>query len=300
MINDILRIKIISIGNISSGKSCVIKRFCEKRFVSKYMPTIGIDYGVTRLNYDGKEIRVNIFDMSGNPYYHEIRNEFYENTQGIMLFYDVANRKSFESLNQWVKEAKGEIDSEDLNSTALIVIGNKVDKNRMVSRNEGECWASRYKFPYFETSAKSGIGINNAFNGTIKSKIYKNSPSNIESGKTNIINSINSISTQELSNCIIKIIIDKIKADIQETIPGSLNAKPAYSDEQIRIISRIINKSTSNLQKLGLQHGATIQEIKRAYRKLAILLHPDKSLAPRTAEAFDQLTNAKSQLLNDF
>ena len=29
-------------------QSCLIKRYCEKRFVSKYTPTIGVDYGVTR------------------------------------------------------------------------------------------------------------------------------------------------------------------------------------------------------------------------------------------------------------
>ena len=29
-------------------QSCIIKRYCEKRFLSKYMTTIGIDYGVTK------------------------------------------------------------------------------------------------------------------------------------------------------------------------------------------------------------------------------------------------------------
>ena len=29
-------------------QSCLIKRFCEKRFIAKYMATIGIDYGVTK------------------------------------------------------------------------------------------------------------------------------------------------------------------------------------------------------------------------------------------------------------
>lgn len=29
-------------------QSCIIKRYCEKRFVPKYLATIGIDYGVTK------------------------------------------------------------------------------------------------------------------------------------------------------------------------------------------------------------------------------------------------------------
>lgn len=41
------RIKIISMGSGGSGKSCLIKRYCEDRFVSKYIATIGVDYGGT-------------------------------------------------------------------------------------------------------------------------------------------------------------------------------------------------------------------------------------------------------------
>ena len=39
------RIKIISMGSGGSGKSCLIKRYCEDRFVAKYIATIGVDYG---------------------------------------------------------------------------------------------------------------------------------------------------------------------------------------------------------------------------------------------------------------
>ena len=40
------RIKILSMGDAKTGKSCLIKRFCEGRFLDDYIPTIGIDYGV--------------------------------------------------------------------------------------------------------------------------------------------------------------------------------------------------------------------------------------------------------------
>uniref|UniRef100_A0A1B8XT24 Uncharacterized protein n=1 Tax=Xenopus tropicalis TaxID=8364 RepID=A0A1B8XT24_XENTR len=43
-----LRVKVISMGNAEVGKSCIIKRYCEKRFVPKYQATIGMDYGVTK------------------------------------------------------------------------------------------------------------------------------------------------------------------------------------------------------------------------------------------------------------
>ena len=60
-----LRLRIVLVGNEQTGKSCLIKRYCEKRFVSKYLPTIGIDYGATKIFVDKREVGIHIFDTSG-------------------------------------------------------------------------------------------------------------------------------------------------------------------------------------------------------------------------------------------
>lgn len=72
------RIKIISMGAGACGKSCLIKRFCEERFVTKYIATIGVDYGVKPVTVDGIDVRVNFWDLSGHPEFFEVRNEFYK------------------------------------------------------------------------------------------------------------------------------------------------------------------------------------------------------------------------------
>ena len=51
--------KIISVGNQEVGKSCLIKRYWEGRFVKRYISTIGIDYGVKRMSLDGAQISIN-------------------------------------------------------------------------------------------------------------------------------------------------------------------------------------------------------------------------------------------------
>ena len=53
-------------------QSCLIKRFCEKRFVSKYMATLGIDFGVSRMVVGEYNVKVNIFDMAGQPFFFEV------------------------------------------------------------------------------------------------------------------------------------------------------------------------------------------------------------------------------------
>ena len=63
--NKPLRLRIVLVGDECTGKSCLIKRYCEKRFVSKYLPTIGIDYGATKIFVDKREVGIHIFDTSG-------------------------------------------------------------------------------------------------------------------------------------------------------------------------------------------------------------------------------------------
>ena len=75
------------------------------QFVSKYIATIGVDFGVRSVTIGGVEVKVNFWDLSGHPEFFDVRNEFYKDTQGAILVYDVGSKRSFESLDGWLKEA---------------------------------------------------------------------------------------------------------------------------------------------------------------------------------------------------
>ncbi|XP_060042649.1 dnaJ homolog subfamily C member 27 isoform X4 [Erinaceus europaeus] len=183
-----LRIKVISMGNAEVGKSCIIKRYCEKRFVSKYLATIGIDYGVTKVQVRDREIKVNIFDMAGHPFFYEgtaqlcclivvwritpvtsepqVRNEFYKDTQGVILVYDVGQKESFDALDAWLVEMKQDLGPHgNMENIVFVVCANKIDcaKHRCVDESEGRLWAESKGFLYFETSAQTGEGISEMF-----------------------------------------------------------------------------------------------------------------------------------------
>lgn len=155
------RIKVISMGDQRTGKSCLIKRFCENKFVSKYIPTIGVDFGVKPIRIDGKPIRVNFWDLSGHKEFFEVRNEFYKDSQGGILVFDVGSRKSFENLDKWLQEAQR------FGATNLVgvVVGNKVDDrgSREVKNEEARAWAESNGFRFFDTSAQSGRHVKEAF-----------------------------------------------------------------------------------------------------------------------------------------
>jgi hypothetical protein len=57
-----------------------------EKFVSKYISTIGIDYGVKPVRIADNDVRVNFWDLSGQPEFLEVRNEFYKDTQVSFSF----------------------------------------------------------------------------------------------------------------------------------------------------------------------------------------------------------------------
>lgn len=57
----------------------------------------------------------------------QVRNEFYKDTQGAMLVYDVGNRDSFDALDSWVDEIKKDIgNTADFEGVTFAVCANKV------------------------------------------------------------------------------------------------------------------------------------------------------------------------------
>jgi len=155
------RIKVLSMGSAGSGKSCLIKRYCEERFVTKYIATIGVDYGVKPVKVDGADVRVNFWDLSGHKEFLEVRNEFYKDTQGVLLLYDVSSRESFDELDGWLTEAtKYGANPREL---PVVLCANKADKKRAVSEDEGRQYAVTRGLTYFETSASSGQNVHEMF-----------------------------------------------------------------------------------------------------------------------------------------
>ena len=155
------RAQVISAGEANTGKSCLIKRYCENRFVTKYVATVGVDFGVKPVDVNGQRIKVNFFDLAGNDHFVEVRNEYYKDTQGVILVYDVARRATFDALPRWIAE----MEKYGAKAPAVVVCGNKTDTGqRAVKTAEARTWAQQRGFLFYETSAESGENVAAAFN----------------------------------------------------------------------------------------------------------------------------------------
>jgi len=162
-------------GGGGVGKSCLIKRYCEERFVSKYIATIGVDYGVKPVVVEGMEVRVNFWDLSGHPEFFEVRNEFYKDAQGLLLVFDVSSRESFEECDAWMAEA-GKYGAVPGPLLPVVLVANKTDKKRVVGADEGQAYAQSRGLTYWETSASSGLNVEDMFDSLFAAVVRKLPP----------------------------------------------------------------------------------------------------------------------------
>uniref|UniRef100_A0AAQ5XCX3 Ras-related protein Rab-13 n=1 Tax=Amphiprion ocellaris TaxID=80972 RepID=A0AAQ5XCX3_AMPOC len=150
-------LKLLLIGDSGVGKTCLLFRFSEDAFNTTFIATIGIDFKIRTIDIEGKKIKLQIWDTAGQERFRTITTAYYRGAMGIMLVYDITMEKSFDNIRNWIRNIE-EHASADVEK---MVLGNKCDMNdkRQVSRERGEKLAIDYGIKFLETSAKSGINV---------------------------------------------------------------------------------------------------------------------------------------------
>ena len=153
--------KILTIGESGVGKTCILRRFVENKFLKNHLATIGIDFKTKTLNINNQEIKLKIWDTAGEERFRNITTQYYKGADGIVLIYDVTDDASFEKIRDWMEQILSNTKREDI---GLVLLGNKCDMEpRSVTEEQGIKMAEELKVSYFETSALTGQGIKEAF-----------------------------------------------------------------------------------------------------------------------------------------
>lgn len=121
-----------------------------------------MEFSVKSVEIDGEEMKLQIWDTSGQEKYRTVTKSFYRKAMGAFIIFDLTNRESFEHLNVWLKM----VEENAPEGTVKILLGNKTDmkKERVITPEEIRNFSNEQKIEYFEVSAKEGTGINEAFN----------------------------------------------------------------------------------------------------------------------------------------
>ena len=169
------KFKIILLGNISVGKTSIVRQYIENKHSDDHISTIGIEFKVKSIRIDNKtSVDLQLWDTCCQERFKSITRTYYRNKNGCLLVFDLTNYNSFVEVENWLKDIIT-YGSKDIVS---VLVGNKLDKanienERKVTFEEGKTLAKNYNLDYFEVSALTGEGIYFMFDILNRSMIEK-------------------------------------------------------------------------------------------------------------------------------
>jgi len=158
-------LKYIIIGDAGVGKSNLVLQYVEKTFKSEYQITIGVEFAIKSVTIKDKIYRIQLWDTAGQENYRSIARAYYKSAACAIVVYDITSRDSFNNVKEWINECKNSASK----TITFILIGNKSDleEKREITQDEGRELAESFGIQFFETSAKSGANVEQAFSESL-------------------------------------------------------------------------------------------------------------------------------------
>lgn len=91
-------LKLIIIGDSGVGKTNILIRFCEDKFKSSYVATIGVDFKIKTIDVKGKPIKLQIWDTAGQERFKNVTQAYYKGAAGIIMIYSITEARTFENI----------------------------------------------------------------------------------------------------------------------------------------------------------------------------------------------------------
>ena len=167
-------LKILLIGDGAVGKTALRERFLGQGFKTDYLMTVGADFAIHKYESDKHgSVKLQIWDLAGQSHFSSVRPPFYQGAAGVVLVFDVTNLETIENTQDWMREALKYIGK----PVPFGFIGNKIDirekgnkahitkvrGRRILKKVQKDFKLSKFPFVYFETSAKTGENVEDAF-----------------------------------------------------------------------------------------------------------------------------------------
>lgn len=154
--------KVILLGDISVGKTSILRRFIEDEFTSEYYCTVGVEFRIKTIylnNNLGADLK--IWDTCGEEKYRTITRQYYRDSNGVLLVFDLTSGVSFEKLQEWYDDVINN-GPRDLH---IVLIGNKKDlpEKEVTPEMVKQFLDEHNDIEYIETSALTGEGVSDAF-----------------------------------------------------------------------------------------------------------------------------------------
>tara|TARA_B100002019_G_scaffold287160_1_gene298735 strand:+ start:242 stop:871 length:630 start_codon:yes stop_codon:yes gene_type:complete len=170
-------LKIVLLGDGAVGKTNIRKNYLGQGFTKDHLMTIGADFAAADkvLQIEDKEYNITfqIWDLAGQGTFNQVRSMYYRGVFGALVVFDVTRKNSFDNLSSWIKEL---YKNSNRGAVPIVILGNKYDLfdededhvksveiNDMIELLNKELKDENFKVTYLNTSALTGLNIENAF-----------------------------------------------------------------------------------------------------------------------------------------
>ncbi|CAF9909297.1 MAG: hypothetical protein HETSPECPRED_008927 [Heterodermia speciosa] len=182
-------VKLVLLGEAAVGKSSLVLRFVNNDFQENKEPTIGAAFLTQKCNLPHRTIKFEIWDTAGQERFASLAPMYYRNAQSALVVYDLTKPTSLVKARHWVAELQRQASP----GIVIALVGNKLDLTneqstedpaihgddegsttetaeaesdgdaRKISTKEGREYAEEEGLLFFETSAKSGVNVQEVF-----------------------------------------------------------------------------------------------------------------------------------------
>ncbi|RYP59742.1 hypothetical protein DL769_008410 [Monosporascus sp. CRB-8-3] len=156
-------LKVIILGDSGVGKTSLMNQYVNKKFSASYKATIGADFLTREVLVDDRQVTMQLWDTAGQERFQSLGVAFYRGADCCVLVFDVNNAKSFDALDSWRDEFLIQASPRDPENFPFVVLGNKIDLEENKRARAATFCQSKGDIPYFETSAKEAINVEQAF-----------------------------------------------------------------------------------------------------------------------------------------
>ncbi|XP_046802440.1 ras-related protein Rab-40C isoform X2 [Lucilia cuprina] len=162
-------LKVLLVGDSDVGKHEILSGLEDASSESPFCS--GNAYKTTTILLEGKRVKLQLWDTSGQGRFCTIIRSYSRGAQGIILVYDITNKWSFDGIDRWLKEVE-----EHAPGIPKVLVGNRLHLafKRQVAAKQAELYASRNNMSCFEISPLCDFNIRESFCELARMALHRN------------------------------------------------------------------------------------------------------------------------------
>jgi len=159
-------LKLIIVGDASTGKTSLTHRYLSGVFVESPRLTIGVDFFTKKIKLsNGKKLKLQIWDFAGEERYRFLLPTYSKGSHGALILYDISMKKTINNIQEYVQIIK-----ENAGNIPIMLIGSKADleEHREVPTEEGINLAKQNRLSSFsEISSKTNFNVEDSLKNIV-------------------------------------------------------------------------------------------------------------------------------------